>query len=578
MKPSRHLVALGLIASPLIAGASDAPHGLSLENIHNREAVVSPQCYTRTEGRSNPCYTCHQSYQDTDRPNFMGDGRLQGEYDFSEFAMTNHWSNLFRDRSEEVAAISDAEIRAYIAEDNYSALAGRLEAMGWTGFVPDLENLQLGNEAFDEHGFARDGSGWVAFNYKPLPSTFWPTNGSTDDVLLRLPETFRQTSCHGETVDSTDAYRANLAILEAAIKDLPAIGSLPVDEGAICTDLDGDGELGTVTRIERPGHYVGDAQDVPVAPMLYPAGIQFLHTVRYVGVEDDGRITHTPRMKEVRYMKKLSFHDRAELRSIYEELEHDHGHEEHGHQEHDEDEHDDHGHGEHAGHDDGHDPDHAGEMAHDDHDDHHGHEHGDEEVLGQYVDTGHGLKNEFGWLVLGFIEDQGGELRPQTAEEQLFCMGCHSSIGATIDQTFAFPRKVSGGEGWGYIDLEGMKDAPNVGEVDGEILTYFERVGGGSEFRNNPEMKARWFTEDGEVKREKVEAADVYDLITPSPERALRLNKAYRVIVEEQSFIHGRDATVTPPENVFEAIDPDTVPLPEEHRYDWDIRLDWSGA
>jgi len=585
MKLSRPILALGLAASPFTAGANEMPQGLSLEDIQNREAVVSPQCYTRTEGRFNPCYTCHQSYEDKQRPNFMGDGHLQGEYDFSEFAMTNHWSNLFRDRSEEVAAISDEEIRSYIAQDNYSALAGRLESMGWTGFIPDLENLHLGAEAFDEHGFARDGSGWVAFNYKPLPSTFWPTNGSTDDVLLRLPAPFRQSSCQGDTVNSIDAYRANLAILEAAIKDLPAIDSLPVDENAICTDLDGDGELGTVTRIERPDHYVGDAGDVPVATMLYPEGTQFLHTVRYVGVADDGRITHPPRMKEVRYMKKLSFHDRAELRSIYEELEHEHGHghEEHGDEEHDD--HDEHGHDAHEGHDDhgehedeGHDAHHDEEMAGHDDDDHHGHEHGDEEMLGEYADTGHGLKNEFGWLVLGFIEDERGELRPQTAEEQLFCMGCHSSIGATIDQTFAFPRKVTGAEGWGYLDLDGMKDAPNVGEIDGEILTYFERVGGGSEFRNNPEMKARWFTEDGDVRREKVKAADVYDLITPSPERALRLNKAYRVIVEEQSFIHGRDATVTPPENVYEEIAPDTAPLPEEHHYDWDIRLDWSGT
>ena len=570
MKLSRPILAIGLIASPLAASAGEASHGLSLENIQNHEAVVSPQCYTRTEGRFNPCYTCHQSYQDDDRPNFMGDGHLQGEYDFSEFAMTNHWSNLFRDRSEEVAAISDEEIREYIAQDNYSDLAGRLESMGWTGFVPDLENLQLGAGAFDEHGFARDGSGWVAFNYKPLPSTFWPTNGSTDDVLLRLPKPFRQSSCRGETVESIDAYRANLAILEAAIKDLDAIDSLPVHENAICTDLDGDGELGTVTRIERPAHYVGDADNVPVATMLYPEGTQFLHTVRYVGVADDGGITHPPRMKEVRYMKKLAFHDRDELREIYEELEDDH---EHGHDEHDA--HDEHGD---EGHDDGHHDDAMGHEDHDDHDDPHGHEHGDEDMLGEYVDTGHGLKNEFGWLVLGFIEDERGELRPQTAEEQLFCMGCHSSIGATVDQTFAFPRKVTGAEGWGYLDLEGMADAPNVGEIDGEILTYFERVGGGSEFRNNPEMKARWFTEDGEVDREKVEAADVYDLITPSPERALRLNKAYRVIVEEQSFIHGRDATVTPPENVYEEIDPDTAPLPKEHQYDWDIRLDWSGT
>ncbi|WP_322522221.1 hypothetical protein SR882_04930 [Guyparkeria halophila] len=551
MSLSRPISVILLASLASLAGLSLAAHadddvkGLSLKGVENHEALIPPQCYTRTDGRFNPCFTCHQSYQDTNRPNFMQDARLQAEYDFSDFAMTNRWSNLFTDRSDEVAAISDEEIRDYIAEDNYSALAGRLKSMGWEGFVPDLDDLQLADGAFDEHGFARDGSGWVAFNYKPLPSTFWPTNGSTDDVMLRLPEAFRQAEdCRGEGGYSVDAYRANLAILEAAIKDLPEIESLPVDENAICTDLNGDGERSVVTSLLRPDHYVGDASDVPVATMLYPEGIQFLHTVRYVGVTDDGEITHTPRMKEVRYMKKLAFHDREELREIYGGG----------------DEHDDHG-------DEGRD----GE----DHDEEHGHEH-EGDVIAGFADTGHGLKNEFGWLVLGFIEDKQGELRPQTKEEQLFCMGCHSTIGATLDQTFAFPRKVTGTEGWGYLDLKGMADAPNVGEIDGEILTYFERVGGGSEFRNNPEMQARWFTDEGEVDREKVEAADVHTLITPSPERALRLNKAYRVIVDEQSFIHGRDATVTPPENVYEEVDPSLSPLDEEYRYDWDIRLDWS--
>lgn len=546
MNLSRSFLAISLVALSFTASGGEKSKGLSLDGVHNHEAVIPPQCYTRTDGRFNPCFTCHQSYEDKNRPNFMDDARLQAEYDFADFAMTNRWSNLFKDRSDEVAAISDQEILEYIAEDNYSGLAGRLKSMGWEGFVPDLDDLHLADGAFDEHGFARDGSGWVAFNYKPLPSTFWPTNGSTDDVMLRLPEKFRQASdCSSGSGYSVGAYRANLAILEAAIKDLPEIASLPIDENAVCADLDGDGERTVVTRIQRPDHYVGDAHEVAVETMLYPVGIQFLHTVRYVGVAEDGSITHTPRMKEVRYMKKLSFHDRDELREIYEEGdEEDHG-----------------------------DSDHEEEG--DDHDDDHGDEGHGEDVLSGFADTGHGLKNDFGWLVLGFIEDKQGELRPQTKEEQLFCMGCHSTIGATIDQTFAFPRKVTGADGWGYLDLKGMADAPNVGEVDGEILTYFERVGGGSEFRNNPEMQARWFTDEGEVDQDKVEAADVYTLITPSPERALRLNKAYRVIVDEQSFIHGRDATVVPPENVYEEVDASEPPLPEEFQYDWDIRLQW---
>ncbi len=530
MKKTFTLLPLALVAGALSACGGDGSDGASAtapdtgKAQRNLEAPIPSQCYTRTEGEFNPCYTCHQTYPDRERPNYMADAFLQGDYDFSDFGVVNHWHNLFKDRSAEVAAISDAEILEYVNEDNYSALAGRLEAMDWDGFTPDLEDLQLGAAAFDEHGFARDGSGWVAFNYKPLPSTFWPTNGSTDDVMLRLPEAFRTADCRGESGYSEDAYRANLAILEAAIKDLPAIDSLPVDENAICADLDGDGALTTVTRIQRPSHYVGNAENVPVVSMLYPEGIQFLHTVRYVGVREDGEIYTPKRMKEVRYMKKIRFYDRPQLRSLY-------GNEK------------------------------------------------QEKIDGNlpnYVDTGHGLDNGFGWLVLGFIEDAEGELRPQTNEEHMFCMGCHTSIGATIDQTFAFPRKVTGAEGWGYIDLKGMEDAPNVGEMDGEILTYLERVGGGSEFRNNDEMQARWFDEDGNVEREKVEQADVYELITPSRERALRLNKAYRVIVKEQSFTQGRDATVEPPENVYDAVDPETAPLlPPENQHRWDIRLDW---
>ena len=68
-----------------------------------------------------------------------------------------------------------------------------------------------------------------------------------------------------------------------------------------------------------------------------------------------------------------------------------------------------------------------------------------------------------------------------------------------------------------------------------------------------------------------------YTLITPSVERARELNKAYKVIVTNQDYIYGRDATVIPPHNVFEHIDNDTAPtLDESLFFDWDIRLDWN--
>tara|TARA_B100001540_G_scaffold266878_1_gene248153 strand:+ start:49 stop:1776 length:1728 start_codon:yes stop_codon:yes gene_type:complete len=493
--------------------------------VFNREAPIPPQCYTRIEGRFNPCYVCHQNAV-AGRENSMNDGGQQLAYNFSDVGLTNHWKNLFEDRSEAVAAISDAEILDWIDDDNYSALAGRLRAVDFQGWIPDLANLQLGAAAFDEYGFARDGSHWVAFNYKPLPSTFWPTNGSTDDVMIRLAEPFRSDA---DGNYSRDVYRANLAIVEAQVKDLPRITSLPVDERKLGIDLDGDGELSVVQEISAVDGYVGAAAGSQSDTFLYPKGTEFLHTVRYVGVDGQGQVGVSTRMKEVRYMKKWRWYPKM---SYGREYDNENMNKERGH------------------------------------------------LPGYHYVQDYGLDNGFGWSIQGFIEGFDGQLRVASFEENLFCMGCHTSIGATIDKTFSFPRKVDGAAGWGYIDLRGMPDAPNRGERRGEIATYLERVGGGGEFRSNQEMFARWYREDGSVNHDKVAAAaDVYELITPSRERALQLNKAYRVIVAEQDYAYGRDATVTPPVNVYDKVDVESAPtLPPEKFFPWDIRLDWSAA
>lgn len=489
----------------------------------NAEAPIPPQCYTRTEGQFNPCYVCHQNQREGGE-NTMNDGSLQLAYAFSDVGMTNHWANLFEDRSREVSEITDAQIDQWVSTDNYTELADRLKATDFEGWIPDLKNLHLGAAAFDEFGFARDGSHWVAFNYKPLPSTFWPTNGSTDDVMIRLDSAFRQTA-DGEY--SADIYRANLAILEARIKGKDTIATLPANEQVIQKDLNGDGILGVITTISDTTQYVGGAAKRYVNQAIYPIGTEFLHTVRYVGIGENDSIEPSTRMKEVRYMRKWKEYGQQTYARRY-ELEN------------------------------------------------FGKEQG---RLPRYLLLGDkGLDNGFGWSIAGFIEDANGQLRTLTYEENLACMGCHSSVGATIDKTFSFPRKVDGATGWKYIDLKGMPDAPNKGEREGEIATYLRRVGGGGEFRNNAEMFARWFDSSGAVSDEKLaRAKDVYDLITPSAPRARQLNKAYRTIVANQDYIYGRDALVKPPMNVFEHIDNETAPtLPAQFFYSWDIRLDWS--
>lgn len=494
------------------------------QEVYNAESVIPPQCYTKTQGNNNPCYACHQTYKDNaNRPNTMNDGDLQGEYQFSELGTTNHWKNLFVDRTKLIKAISDEEIKDWISQDNYGEFIEKFSSdVNWQGEVTPINNLAQPNKAFDDKGLAKDGSNWVAFNYKPFPSTFWPTNGSTGDAMIRLPKIFREKS--GKF--SKDVYFANLALVEMTMKETQSISSIPVSEGVLGEDINNDGQISPkVSQIYRRSHYFGDAKNIAISNLLYPENTEFLHTVRYIGVKEDGSVYNAKRMKEVRYMKKHSFKSKAELASEY-YLEAKEKHFENLPQVH---------------------------------------------LLGDK-----GVNSNMGWTLNAYIEDAQGNLRHQNSQELAFCAGCHKTIGSTLDQTFSFPRKVEGARGWGYINLAKQKDAPNIGEEQGEILTYLQRVGGGDEFRQNKEMLKRWFNTDGTVNSNKVaKAQSVYELITPSAERALKLNKAYLTIVREQSYIFGRDANITSATNVLNHVDESQAPLAPEHRYEWDMRLDW---
>lgn len=496
------------------------------DRLLNREAPIPAQCYTKTEQRYNPCYVCHQAYpknaQTAYRMNQLDDAALQGSYLFSDIGTHNHWQNLFEDRQNYIDNISDQAILEYINKDNYSALKGRLEAQQWQGYLPDLTHYALPKQAFSENGLAKDGSHWVAFNYKPFPSTFWPTNGSTDDVIMRLPQPFFQNRGREDHA----IYFLNLSLVEMSIQSLETI-SVPVfNELEYQLDINGDGKFDSaVDQLVMQKSYFGDAKDYEVKPQHYPLGTEFLHSVRYLGISDNGEIEASVRMKELRYMKKIRSLTDSDIDNRYRR-----------------------------------------ERK----------EKVDEELPYFVNHRDQGMDNNFGWMLTGFIEDANGELRPQTTEETMACMGCHSAIGSTIDQTFALSRKITGRQGWGYINLKGMPDVPSISSNQPEILEYLQRVGGGDEFRQNTEMQARWFNSDGSVKVAEVEQADVYELITPSRERALQLNKAYTQVVRTQRFIFGRDANWLPASNVLQTVDETIAPLKAEHRVTgWDIRLRW---
>jgi hypothetical protein len=549
------LVFAGLIifVSALVAacggGDSDSSpvsvtdRSLLTKNLVNEAAYIPSQCYTVTQeeagGVYNPCYSCHEN---SITPNYINDSDLQESYDFPEYALKNNWINLFKDRSAQVASISDDEIMAYVKTDNYKnseggiILAEKLAEVPaewdydgdgkWDGYVPDCY-FNFDTEGFDR---APDGSytGWRAYGYAPFLGTFWPTNGSTDDVIIKLGDTFQRNS---DGVFDLEVYKINLAVVEAMIKKQSVVID-PVDETKYNVDLDKDGTLGTASVVtynwapleSRYMYYVGEAYslqnsgEIEIAAGLFPVGTEFLHSVRYIDITADDEIAIAPRMKELRYAKKRTWYSYSDLEmAAYEEVKEKH--------------------------------DFPDRLA---------------TFLG---DIERGISNDEGWVYQGFIEDADGEMRPQTYEETVFCMGCHGGLGTTVDGVFTFGRKYDHShfqKGWFHWSQKGLKGIPEHQiEYDGkgakyEYSFYLEQNSAGDEFRGNEEVIAKFFNADGSLKADMLDALhdDISVLLLPSTQRAVTLNKAYRVIVSEQSFVYGRDASIVPSDNVYETIEP----------------------
>jgi hypothetical protein len=518
--------------------------------VNNRGAYVTSQCYTKTEDAQgnahNPCFSCHIN---SEAPNYIDDWDLQENYAFSEYTRINRWTNLFKDRTAAVGAITDRDILGYVRSDNYLdannsiILAELLQHLpdawdndhdgSWSGYTPDCY-FHFDAEGFD---IAPDGNltGWRAFAYYPFLGTFWPTNGSTDDVLIRLPEVMQQ---NGKGVFDRTVYTINLAIVEALIKKTD-IAIDPVDEALFGVDLNQNGVTDTAdtvvynwitpkydfaskTYYDFSMHYVGRARQALIdnvlhmAPGLYPEHTEFLHTVRYIDLDGNGSVKMGSRMKELRYGRKTDWNSYAQLSNASQS-----------------------------------------EIK-------------EKEAFPDRLrtirgDAEHGLRTGLGWVYQGFIEDRNGHLRPQTYEETLYCIGCHSGIGAIADSTFVFQRKFDHNapqKGWYHWTQHGLKGVlePRLSDGRAEYRLYLQANGAGDEFRGNEEVKAKFFDADGNLIPEETAkiAADISYLLFPSPERALELNKAYKVIVDEQSFIYGRDAHVEPIGTVHRDVAVDT--------------------
>lgn len=531
---ARFAVACGVTLA-LAAGAAGGGE-LTAQVPANPFAYIPPQCWTKTRGGAgtvhNPCYACHVAAPE---PNFARDEDLQLSYDFADGAAANPWSNLFVDRGPAIAATSDTDILAYVRTDNFHgpdgglALATQLDRLPaawdvngdgiWSGYRPDIWL------AFDDNGFDHDPAGrrtgWRAFAYKPLPGAFWPTNGSADDVAIRLPAPFR---AREDGTPDDAIYALNLAILESLVarRDVPIPAT---DETRLGVDLDRDGSLGTAGRIvfafdPRNGitmSWVGQARAelqagrLHLAALLFPEGTEFVHSVRYLDLAPEGTVVAAPRLKELRYARKTSWRSYTTLmQQAQQEMKEAVG-----------------------------DPDEPERF---------------------FGDLESGVANGKGWRLQGFIEAADGRLRPQTYEESLTCVGCHGAIGRGVDSVIAFPRKLpddAPGDGWYHWDA--ARPLGILPDADAEYATYLRTNGAADEFRANDEAWRHFTDVAGVLDPAKLAGlrATIAPLVEPSAARALALDKAYRLLVREQSFARGRLAVLAPLDaTVHRAVEP----------------------
>lgn len=127
------------------------------------------------------------------------------------------------------------------------------------------------------------------------------------------------------------------------------------------------------------------------------------------------------------------------------------------------------------------------------------------------------IDNGAGWYMSAYIEDKNGNLRGQTPQELLTCIGCHSSTygfepeqftsgtGNAIDTVWSMPRKLANDEGWkemNYLAYKYNKNSTLIQSIGksftkdpinknaniGEFRYFLNHVVGASLYGDMPEL------------------------------------------------------------------------------------------
>jgi hypothetical protein len=429
--------------------------GASYKPSFNPDPAIPPQCWIETGyGTQNACIYCH-----TNHLAVIGHGNAlwlaedQILYSFDEPEL-NHvlWRNVIAPEEisarleQEGVAIPDIDDTDYVRRDNWAPAFARArtgEGRNWMNTDRPDDEFALFPALDPNHLFPYDAAD--------------PTSGGTHGYVD--PEGFvRNAEGHLTGWRSINFFPYGIFTpLTGSVSGiyirLPRIFMTEGDVKSIeiyKANLDLL-ERNIKNRLEGERHYFGDASDVPVQRGFYPVGTQFAHPLHYVDLKADGQAgpsvdgvvgnaattyefpgTRAKRLKEMRFMYKwrdVSLDDLAEAEDEDEEP---------------------------------------------------------ETVIGR---EGQGwIENGGGWILAAFIEDRQGNLRTQTTEELMQCLGCHGNVGNTVDAVWSFQRRLPGDAGWREMDYgrydarrpheTRLQDYRREGEDRGEFEFFYHTVVG----------------------------------------------------------------------------------------------------
>ncbi len=437
--------------------------GAAYKPSHNEDPAIPAQCWIETGyGTQNACKYCHTDYlASIKHGNGFPIGEDQVLYSFPAANLNKiNWKNITHPQElmarleagkPAVPQPDDPKNLTYVREDNWAEAYGRARPDGdtsWNNPSQPANPLQL-FPALDPRDL---------FPFREKDPTGGGAHGYIDKEGFIKNKKEKYTGWRAVNFFPYAIFTPLTGSVSGIYIRLPksfmtASGALDIDVYKRNLDL-----LEKVIKNDNPGQavYYGDASKVKVQKGFYPVGTEFAHPLHYVDLEADGESaageaatyefpgTRSKRVKEIRYMYKWKEVDVNDIAAIEDDSPY-------------------------------------------------------ARVVGK--EWKGWLENQAGWVLAAYIENREGRLRPQTTEELLQCLGCHSSVGNTIDAVWSFQRKLPGDLGWkdmnyGFYnqkepDKTRLNDYQNENIAMGELEYFYYSVVGADLFGIMPaEIKA----------------------------------------------------------------------------------------